>query len=110
MNTLWSDGVNDTPACAAELAGRLRGMLCHVNLIPANPVEGSGYAGSRKAAEPDSSISSSSGGSTATIRRTLGSDITASCGQLRRRKLVQKIHRGGFPLRMASKYRYRPAA
>lgn len=78
-----ADGVNDTPACAAELAGRLRGMLCHVNLIPANPVEGSGYAGSRKAAE-QFQHQLEQRGITATIRRTLGSDINASCGQLRR--------------------------
>ena len=37
------DGVNDSDACALELASRLKGMLCHVNLIPVNSVEGTGY-------------------------------------------------------------------
>lgn len=76
-------GVNDSDECAAELAGRLKGMLCHVNLIPVNEVEGTGC----KKSSPERlkqfiSILEKSG-ITATVRRTLGSDINASCGQLR---------------------------
>ena len=78
------EGVNDSPECAAELAKRLRGMLCHVNLIPANPVEGSGcVGGSRPVVERFQHILEQRGVN-ATIRRTLGADINASCGQLRR--------------------------
>ncbi len=76
-------GVNDTPACALELADRLRGFLCHVNLIPANPVPGKPHAGTdrRRAAEFAGWLAER--GVNATVRRTLGDDINASCGQLR---------------------------
>ena len=78
------EGVNESPECAGELAARLRGMLCHVNLIPANPVDGSGcVGGSRSVVERFQHILEQRG-INATIRRTLGSDINASCGQLRR--------------------------
>jgi 23S rRNA (adenine2503-C2)-methyltransferase len=78
-------GVNDSDSCARELAGRLKGTLCHVNLIPVNNVTGAGFT--RSSAERLQSFCKilSSKGITATVRRTLGSDINASCGQLRRR-------------------------
>lgn len=78
-------GVNDSDACARELAGRLKGTLCHVNLIPVNSVTGAGFT--RSSAERLQSFCKilSGKGITATVRRTLGSDINASCGQLRRR-------------------------
>lgn len=78
------DNVNDTDACARELAKRLHGMLAHVNLIPVNAVSGTGYKKSK--AERLRSFSSilERNGITVTVRRTLGSDINASCGQLRR--------------------------
>ena len=77
-------GVNDSDACARELASRLRGMLCHINLIPANEVRERGYRKSpRERIEHFCGILTQSGFS-ATVRRTLGSDINASCGQLRR--------------------------
>lgn len=79
------EGVNDSDECALELAGRLRGMLCHVNLIPANPVvENSFRKPDRKKILHFQSLLQSRG-VTATIRRTLGADINASCGQLRRK-------------------------
>ena len=77
------DGVNDTPACAKELAAKLKGMLCHVNLIPANPVPGKTHAGACKKAAQEFQKNLCDRGINATIRRTLGSDINASCGQLR---------------------------
>ncbi len=77
------DGVNDTPACAKELATKLKGMLCHVNLIPANPVPGKTHAGACRAAAMQFQKQLCDKGINATIRRTLGSDINASCGQLR---------------------------
>lgn len=77
------DGVNDTPECAGELAAKLKGMLCHVNLIPANPVPGKTHAGAQKKAAMEFQKRLCERGINATIRRTLGSDINASCGQLR---------------------------
>ena len=78
------DGFNDDDGCAEILASRLKGMLCHINLIPANPVkENSFRSPDRKTVEHfrDKLISL---GMNATVRRTLGADINASCGQLRR--------------------------
>lgn len=78
------EGVNDTPACARELGSRLRGMLCHVNLIPVNSVKEKDY---RKSPEPRMAQFAkvlAGYGLNVTVRRTLGSDINASCGQLRR--------------------------
>jgi len=80
------DGVNDSDECALQLAQLLKGMLCHVNLIPVNNVMGSGYHKSKKNRLIDFSRILESNGITATIRRTLGSDIDASCGQLRRKQ------------------------
>ena len=78
------DGLNDTPECAAELAGRLTGMPCHVNLIPVNPVKERGYRrGSRQNILRFQKLLEQKG-INATIRRELGSDINAACGQLRR--------------------------
>ncbi len=78
------DGLNDTPKCAGELAGRLTGMPCHVNLIPVNPVRERGYKrGSRQNILRFQKLLEQKGVN-ATIRRELGSDINAACGQLRR--------------------------
>ena len=79
------DGVNDSERCAQELAGRLHGMLCHVNLIPVNRVPGSSFEKSRKEALQKFLSVLIKNGISATVRRTLGADIDASCGQLRRR-------------------------
>ncbi|MBQ9461599.1 MAG: 23S rRNA (adenine(2503)-C(2))-methyltransferase RlmN [Clostridia bacterium] len=78
------DGVNDSDACASELASRLRGMICHVNLIPVNTVGGTGYKKSRMDRIRSFISVLEKAGITATVRRTLGSDINASCGQLKR--------------------------
>lgn len=76
-------GVNDTATCAHELGNRLKGTLCHVNLIPVNEIKESEYKKSSKAtAEAFSEILSSYKIET-TIRRKLGGDINAACGQLR---------------------------
>ncbi len=78
-------GVNDRPEDARELAARLRGMLCHVNLIPANEFEGGCYRQSgQKDVRAFLDVLTREGQS-ATVRRELGSDIMAACGQLRRR-------------------------
>ncbi|MDO4363295.1 MAG: 23S rRNA (adenine(2503)-C(2))-methyltransferase RlmN [Clostridia bacterium] len=80
------NGVNDTEECAKELASKLSGMLCHVNLIPVNDVEERGNVRSTDKSIKNFCETLYSLGINATIRRTLGSDINASCGQLRRRK------------------------
>ncbi len=78
-------GVNDSLAHAERLAGLLREMLCHVNLIPLNPVPETSYV------RPTSSVVGAfaavlaSRGIEATIRREMGCGIDAACGQLRRR-------------------------
>ena len=82
-------GVNDTDACAKELGRKLRGMNCHVNLIPVNTVEGTGYIKSNLQRQKSFENILAADGVTATVRRTLGSDINASCGQLRRKHLKE---------------------
>lgn len=80
------NGVNDTEICARELAQRLRGFISHVNLIPVNDVEERGNVRSSDKAIRKFQDTLKSLGINATIRRTLGKDINASCGQLRRKR------------------------
>lgn len=76
---------NDSDECAYELAALLKGMLCHVNLIPANEIDESEHKRStNERLNRFMSILNSRGINT-TVRRSLGSDIAASCGQLRSR-------------------------
>lgn len=83
-------GVNDTDECISLLAKKLKGMLCHVNLIPANPVKENSFK------RPDDTKvrrfcdTLCKMGINTTIRRTLGADIDASCGQLRRKETMNK--------------------
>lgn len=77
-------GVNDSDECARELASKLKGMLCHVNLIPVNSVKERSYRKSSKDRMEAFIRILAKYGINATVRRTLGSDINASCGQLRR--------------------------
>ena len=84
------DGVNDTETCARELLRRLKGLGAHVNLIPLNHVEESPLKPSSKAAVAKFQKILEDGGVTATVRRTLGGDIDASCGQLRRKYTREK--------------------
>ncbi len=76
-------GENDTPECAYRLKKLLSGMICHVNLIPLNDVKERGYTKSKKQAIDEFVKILSQGHITATVRRKLGSDINAACGQLR---------------------------
>ena len=78
-------GVNDTPEAAALLLKRLRGMQAHVNLIPLNHVDESPLEPSTKQTVAAFQQALERGGVTCTVRRTLGGNIDASCGQLRRR-------------------------
>ncbi len=80
-------GVNDKKAHAEELAKKLQGMLCHVNLIPLNPVSEREYkAADRRAVEVFCKALEDKG-IQATIRRELGTDIDGACGQLRLRTI-----------------------
>lgn len=82
------DGVNDSDAQADRLARLLRGQPGHVNLIPLNNVEESPLRPSRRVREFQKRLESH--GVTATVRRRLGGDIDASCGQLRRKMLKEQ--------------------
>ena len=77
--------VNDSDACAEELAAKLQGMLCHVNLIPANEIRENDYRRSQASRLKRFEHLLEQKGLTVTVRRTLGADIAASCGQLRQR-------------------------
>ncbi|GAB1475603.1 23S rRNA (adenine(2503)-C(2))-methyltransferase RlmN [Bacillota bacterium] len=78
-------GENDSRIHAEELAKRLRHMLCHVNLIPLNPVKERDYKSvTRQSAEAFAKVLEDKG-IQVTIRRDLGADIDGACGQLRLR-------------------------
>ena len=77
-------GVNDSDATARELARLIRGMGAHVNLIPINPVDGSPFTATDAAAIRRFQVHLTRLGVNATVRRRLGTDISAACGQLRR--------------------------
>lgn len=77
-------GVNDTEECAKLLAKRLKGTLSHVNLIPVNSVTETGFKKSSGETIKNFCDILEKNGIAATVRRKLGSDINASCGQLRR--------------------------
>lgn len=77
-------GVNDSPHCAELLSERLKGMLCHVNLIPVNNVEENEFVKPDRSGVERFKALLEARGLNVTVRRELGSDISASCGQLRR--------------------------
>lgn len=77
-------GVNDSSAAARQLAKLIKGMGAHVNLIPINPVDGSPYSATDSENVKRFQRELEELGVNATIRRRLGSDISAACGQLRR--------------------------
>lgn len=78
-------GENDTPECAKQLGDLLSGMLSHVNLIPLNPVKERDYEKSTRESIEEFKRALEKRHLTVTVRRRLGPDINASCGQLRRR-------------------------
>lgn len=77
------DGQNDSEENAKALAELLKGLPCHVNIIPVNKIKERDFHSSRKAASVFQGYLTRLG-LNATVRRTLGSDINAACGQLRR--------------------------
>ena len=82
------DGVNDHDWQAELIARKLKGMPGHVNLIPLNDVVESPYKPSKRVGAFQQKLESL--GVTATVRRSLGGDIDASCGQLRRKEMMEK--------------------
>lgn len=78
-------GVNDSPENAQELLERMKGLPAHFNLIPLNHVEESPLQPSTRASVAAFQKILEDGGIPTTVRRTLGGDIDASCGQLRRK-------------------------
>ncbi len=84
------NGVNDSIDYARELSEKLRNMLCHVNLIPVNDVKERNYKkSSGETVEKFAEFLNSKGIET-TVRRKLGSDINAACGQLRKGYIERK--------------------
>lgn len=83
------DGVNDKKEHAYQLVDLLKGMLCHVNLIPINYVKEIGFRKSNSEKVMMFKKIIENAGVTCTVRRELGSDIEAACGQLRRKYLKE---------------------
>ena len=82
------ENVNDSLECAGVLAEKLKGTLCHVNLIPVNRVEGIAFSKSSRKRIEDFKYTLEKYGIPVTVRRELGSDIMAACGQLRRNNIT----------------------
>jgi len=76
-------GINDTPKHAQQLRSKLSGILCHVNLIPLNTVSENNWKGTKRELAGQFAEILGQKGIPVTIRRELGSDISAACGQLR---------------------------
>ncbi len=81
--------VNDTRKDAETLAALIRGLNCHVNLIPVNPVRERAYVQSERQAVEAFAALLAKKGINATVRREMGRDIDGACGQLRRRFLAE---------------------
>ena len=78
-------GENDMPRDMELMKRKLRGMLCHVNLIPLNRVEETGLHGSSRKRAEEIAEWLGDNGIAATVRREMGADIDGACGQLRRK-------------------------
>lgn len=80
-------GVNDTDEDARQLIRLIKGLNCHVNLIPVNPIKERDYVQSERRAVEAFRDKLEQGGINVTVRREMGRDIDGACGQLRRRHL-----------------------
>ena len=85
--------VNDSKADAVELSSKLRGLNCHVNLIPVNPVKELGFETVTRNAAETFMNQLMKCGVNATVRREMGRDIDGACGQLRRRCQERKAQK-----------------
>ncbi len=79
-------GVNDKPEDAERLAALMKGLNCHVNLIPVNPIKERDFVQSKGAEIASFKNKLEKNGINVTIRREMGRDIDGACGQLRRRQ------------------------
>ena len=84
-------GVNDTKEDAEELIHLIRGMNCHVNLIPVNPIKERDYKQSNKEQIQQFKARIEKSGISATVRREMGRDIDGACGQLRRKHIRNQL-------------------
>ena len=84
-------GENDSEAHAEELSGRLMGHNCHVNLIPVNPIKERNYRKSEQSSIEKFKKILEKNRINVTIRRKMGADIDAACGQLRKQYMEEKI-------------------
>lgn len=80
--------VNDTAAELSALVSFCRGLLCHVNIIPVNPVKGTGMARATDVRVRAFMAALTAGGIEASLRAERGTDISAACGQLRQKRLA----------------------
>ena len=78
--------MNDSGSEADKLSELLKGILCHVNLIPVNKVEETGFRESSRGSIEAFRQRLEKNGISATVRRKMGSDINAACGQLRKNR------------------------
>ena len=85
-----AEGVNDTPQDAKELSELIKGLNCHINLIPVNPVKVRNFSRSGKPEILSFKNKLEKNGINVTIRREMGRDIDGACGQLRRRQKALK--------------------
>ena len=90
-------GVNDSPQLASALVKQVRGLDCHINLIPMNPVVGLSYAPSSTEAVQTFHQTLREAGLIATIRREMGRDIQAACGQLQTEVLQRPVDQDHSP-------------
>lgn len=88
LEYLLIDGVNDTQADLDALLSFCKGLLCHINLIPINAVEGSAFAPSKTATQKHWVAEIKASGKECTIRNSRGSDIDGACGQLKNKLAV----------------------
>ncbi len=85
------DGVNDSPAQARQLAELARSCKSHVNLIPLNHVSERRFSPSNKNNFQNFCKILSENGTNYTVRRSLGGDVDAACGQLRRKRQLSIV-------------------
>jgi 23S rRNA (adenine2503-C2)-methyltransferase len=78
------DGVNDEEEHARELAKLVKGINCHINLIPVNPIKERNYRKSKNEKIQNFKFTLEKNRINVTIRREMGADIDAACGQLRK--------------------------
>lgn len=84
-------GINDSDSCAKELASKLRGIVCLVNVIKLNEVKEKDFISPKRSEVYDFAEKLNKYGQEATVRRTMGDDIDGACGQLRKNFINHNI-------------------